>query len=188
MLNFPNLLTLSRIAAIPFILFALYFDTSLARWIAGTLFFLAATTDFFDGYLARRENKISPLGRFLDPVADKLLVTSTIFGFVALDLISQWSYVPALIILLREVLISGLREFLAEDHINIPVSQLSKWKTFFQMSALFMLILGDTLEIPWISLPILGEIVLSLAAILTIITGYDYLKISLKHMQKNTNS
>ena len=178
----PNLLTLSRILVIPLIVATFYIDGSTARWIGCALFVLAAVTDFFDGYFARRRNSVSSLGRFLDPIADKLLVSAVLLMLTAFDRVSHFSYLPALVILLREIMVSGLREFLAELRIGMPVSRLAKWKTGIQMTALPTLIVGHAAP-DWIPAQALGEVLLWGAAVLTLITGWDYLRAGLKHMR-----
>jgi cardiolipin synthase len=177
----PNLLTMSRIAAIPLIVILLYFDAPHWRWLALGIFAAACITDFFDGYLARSRKQVSDLGRFLDPIADKLLVAAVILILVAEHRLTGWTILPALIILCREILVSGLREYLAGLHVSIPVSQLAKWKTLLQMLALGFLILGDGGAPAW-PISLIGEIGLWAAAALTLVTGYDYLKAGLKHM------
>ena len=129
MINLPNLLTLSRIAAIPILVALLYFHDPVTRWIALVLFVIAAVTDYLDGYLARHRGEVSAFGRFLDPIADKLLVASLIVVLVAIDQISGMVVIPAIVILCREILVSGLREYLAEVQVPLPVSRLAKWKT-----------------------------------------------------------
>jgi cardiolipin synthase len=146
------------------------------------LFTLAGVTDFFDGYLARRSNQVSPFGRFLDPIADKLLVAALLLMLVGFERMTVWTYPAAVIILMRELLVSGLREFLAQTQVSVPVSTLAKWKTTLQMFTLGFLIVGSDAP-SWIPAQAIGEIGLWLAAILTLITGYDYLKAGLKHMQ-----
>ena len=178
MLNLPNILTLSRIAIIPIVLITFFFDSPAMRWTAVSLFTLAGITDFFDGNLARRANQVSRLGRFLDPIADKLLVASVLLMLVGFNRVDVWSYIPAIIILLREILVSGLREFLAELRVGVPVTKLAKGKTTLQMIALGFLIVGTTLPM----VKSIGEVLLWIAALLTLITGYDYLKAGLKHM------
>ncbi len=178
MLNLPNILTLSRIAIIPIVLATFFFDSTAMRWTAVSLFTLAGVTDFFDGYLARRANQVSRLGRFLDPIADKLLVASVLLMLVGFDRMGQWTYIPAIIILLREILVSGLREFLAELRVGVPVTKLAKGKTTVQMVALGFLIVGTAVPLAKEA----GELLLWIAALLTIITGYDYLKAGLKYM------
>lgn len=182
MTSLPNLLTLSRIVVIPLVVATFYMDGAAARWVACGLFAAAAITDWFDGYLARSRNQVSALGRFLDPIADKLLVAAVLLMLVAFDRVSPASVLPALVILLREILVSGLREFLAEIRIGMPVSRLAKWKTGIQMVALPVLLVGDfgPAEIP---VRLIGEACLWLAAVLTMITGWDYLQSGLKHMR-----
>src|SRR5689334_10482041 len=124
---------------------------------------------------------VSPLGRFLDPIADKLLVGSVLMMIVAFQRVGQWSYLPALVILLREIMVSGLREFLAEIQVLVPVTPLAKAKTTGQMLALGFLIVGDDAP-SWIPAQLIGEIGIWLAAAITLITGYDYLKSGLIHM------
>lgn len=182
MLSLPNLLTLSRIAVIPLVVATFYMDGVWPRWLACVLFVAAAITDWFDGYLARSRNEVSVLGRFLDPIADKLLVGAVVFMLSAFDRIDAASILPALVILLREILVSGLREYLAELRVGMPVTRLAKWKTGVQMVALPVLLVGDAG--PAILHPkALGEFGLWLAAILTLVTGWDYLRAGLGHMR-----
>ncbi len=184
MLNLPNLLTMSRIVIIPIVVATFFFDSAAMRWTACALFTLAGVTDFFDGYLARRANQVSRLGRFLDPIADKLLVASVLLMLVGFGRLSLWAYLPALVILLREILVSGLREFLAELRVGLPVTKLAKAKTTVQMVALGILIVGKAAPW-WIPAEIIGEIALWIAAGLTLITGYDYLKAGVRHMDES---
>ncbi|MDR3326010.1 MAG: CDP-diacylglycerol--glycerol-3-phosphate 3-phosphatidyltransferase [Rhodospirillaceae bacterium] len=181
-LYIPNFLTFSRILIIPLIVVMFYIDGIIAQWVACTLFAIAAITDFLDGYFARQHSSISNLGRFLDPIADKLLVSSILFMLVAFDRISQISIFPALVILLREIIVSGLREYLAELQINMPVSRLAKWKTGIQMVAIPTLLVGEATP-TWLPAQIIGEFLLWNAAILTIITGWGYMRASLKYMR-----
>jgi cardiolipin synthase len=181
LINVPNVLTLSRIVVIPILVALFYLEGDAWRWIACILFTVAGITDFFDGYLARRWALISPFGRFLDPIADKLLVAAIILMLVAFDRISGWVVLPALVILCREVLVSGLREFLAEANVGLPVSRLAKWKTTLQMLALGFLIVGDAGP-AWLPVTWIGEAGLWVAAVLTFITGYDYLAAGLRHV------
>ncbi|MBC7951491.1 MAG: CDP-diacylglycerol--glycerol-3-phosphate 3-phosphatidyltransferase [Rhodospirillaceae bacterium] len=182
MTSLPNLLTLSRIVVIPLVIATFYVDGGSARWVACGLFVAAAVTDYFDGYFARTRNQVSALGRFLDPIADKLLVAGVLFMLVAFDRVSAISVLPALIILLREILVSGLREFLAEVRIGMPVSRLAKWKTGIQMVALPVLLVGDYGP-DILPVRLIGEALLWLAALLTLVTGWDYLQSGLKHMR-----
>jgi cardiolipin synthase len=183
--NLPNLLTMSRIAMIP-VITALFFaadirHTPMASWVACGLFAVAALTDLLDGYLARSRRQTSRLGQFLDPIADKLLVAAVILLLVGFDRIAGIHILPALVILCREFLVSGLREFLAGTKVGMPVSQLAKWKTTIQMFALGFLIVGDTGPALIPSTPI-GLTGLWLAAVLTLVTGYDYFLRGMRHI------
>ncbi len=177
----PNLLTFSRIALIPVVVALFYFDRPLSNWIAASIFVLACITDYLDGYFARALKQTTRFGIFLDPVADKLLVSATLLMIVGFGRIQGISLIPAVIILCREILVSGLREFLAEAHVSIPVTQLAKWKTAIQMMALTFLIIEDIPGFP-ISIEGIGIMGLWIAALLTLITGFDYLRAGLKHM------
>jgi cardiolipin synthase len=181
--NLPNILTISRIIIIPVVVATFFFDSPTMRWTACALFTAAGITDFFDGYLARKEKLVSRLGRFLDPIADKLLVVSVLMMIVAFDRVGPWSYLPALVILLREIFVSGLREFLAELHVGLPVTKLAKAKTTVQMVALGFLIVGSASP-AWIPAELIGEIGIWIAAVITLITGYDYLRAGLKYMDE----
>ncbi len=183
MLNFANILTLSRIIVIPIIIACFFVKADWSNWTIAILFMFACITDFFDGYVARHLNQISKLGRFLDPIADKLLVASLLMMLVATESISSYSIIPAIVILCREILVSGLREFLAELRVSVPVTKLAKWKTTVQMLALGGLSLAPALAHD-VTFQFLGELLLWVAAILTVITGYDYLRSGLKHMQE----
>jgi cardiolipin synthase len=173
-MNFPNMLTLGRIALIlPFTL--LFFHGSVAtRWEALALFLIAAVTDWFDGYLARRWNQGSALGRMLDPIADKLLVVSAIVLLIATGEIAGWTIAPALAILLREIAVSGFREHLGPLGVIVPVSRLAKWKTASQLTAMSVLIA------PVEALQPAGEAILWAAAVITLITGWKYFLATLK--------
>jgi CDP-diacylglycerol---glycerol-3-phosphate 3-phosphatidyltransferase len=177
----PNLLTLSRIAVIPLLLASFYLPGNLASWVPLGLFVAAGITDFFDGYLARRNKQVSNLGRFLDPVADKLLVAAAILFLVGVDRIQDWALIPAVIILCREIMVSGLREFLAELRVGMPVSKLAKWKTAAQIFSLCFLLGGPAVQQDFNAMDT-GIVLLWLAGLLTVWTGYDYLKLGLKHM------
>lgn len=177
-----NRLTLARIAAIPVLAALLYIDGARAAWASLAVFALAALTDWFDGWVARRWGQTSDIGRFLDPIADKLLVAAMILVMVARHRIDGWWVLPAAIILCREIMVSGLREFLAGLRIGLPVTRLAKWKTTVQMVALALLIIGDDGPAGWPTRQV-GEIGLALAATLTLITGYDYLRAGLRHMR-----
>ena len=183
--NLPNLLTLSRIVVIPLVIACFYVEGITARWVACGLFVAAAITDWFDGYLARSWGQTSNFGRFLDPIADKLLVAAVLLMLAAFHHISPVSVLPAVIIMMREILVSGLREFLAELRVGMPVSRLAKWKTAVQMMALTLLILGDAGPAV-LPLAMVGEVSLWLAAGLTLFTGYDYLQAGMKHIAVHT--
>src|SRR5262245_55373518 len=181
LINLPNVLTLSRIAVIPVLVGLFYVEGDAVRWVACVLFSAAGITDFFDGYLARSRSQVSDFGRFLGPIADKLLVSAVILMLVAFGRISGLVILPALVILCREILVSGLREFLAGLNVGMPVSRLSKWKTMLQMLALGFLIVGDAGPNA-VPVTLIGETGLWIAAFLTIVTGYDYLQTGLRHM------
>ncbi len=181
--NLPNLLTLSRIGAVPVLLALFYVPGDWARWLACVVFSLAGVTDYVDGYLARSLNQRSELGRWLDPIADKLLVAAALLLLTAFDRLGPFGVLPAMVILCREILVSGLREYLAELRVGMPVSRLAKWKTLLQMLAIGFLIVGDS---GWDPVPIqqIGWVGLWIAAGLTLITGYDYLRAGLQHMDE----
>lgn len=176
-INLPNILTLGRIALIlPFAL--LFFHGSvITRWEALALFLLAAATDWFDGYLARRLNQGSPLGRMLDPIADKLLVVSAIVMLIATGAIAGWPIAAALAIMLREIAVSGFREHLGPLGIVVPVSRLAKWKTASQLIAVSMLIAPVEAVQP------LGEAMLWVAAAVTLVTGWNYFRATLDSVE-----
>ena len=179
-MNLSNFLTLIRIAVIPIIVFFIYLKNPYFGWVAFVLFCLASITDYFDGYIARLRNEVTNFGTFLDPIADKLLVAAVILILTSKGVISDWDTVPALIILLREITVSGLREYLAGIKVSIPVSTIAKSKTLFQLSALALLILSES-SIDMTPILYLGKIFLWVAAVLTLYTAYDYVKGSVKH-------
>ena len=187
MLTLPNLLTLSRIFAVPILVFLLWRPTPLDYGITFILYCLVGITDYFDGYLARAQGQISRLGQFLDPIADKIMVAAVIVMLIASrkmsgePVIHGLAIIPALVILLREIIVSGLREFLAPLDVSMPVSSLAKWKTTLQLVSLGALILGGAFPAEaWIHT--VGLATLWAAAALTLVTGYDYLRIGLRHM------
>ena len=188
MLTLPNILTLSRILAVPILVFLLWKPGWYDYAVTFVLYCLVGITDYFDGYLARAQGLTSRLGQFLDPIADKIMVAAVLVMLMASrkadgdpPIIEDWSVIPALVILLREIIVSGLREFLAPMHVAMPVGALAKWKTTLQLVALGALILsGGFPGEPWMHL--VGLASLWAAAALTLITGYDYLRIGLKHM------
>jgi len=183
--SLPMWLTLSRIFAIPVIVALFWLDGDEWRYVACGVYALAAATDWLDGYLARAWSQQSKLGRIFDPIADKLLVAATILMLVAFARVEGFSVLAALVILLREVLVSGLREFLAEIRVGLPVSKLAKWKTGIQMTALGILIVGDAGPTSMLPVMLVGEIGLWIAAALTLYTGYDYLAMGLKHVDED---
>jgi CDP-diacylglycerol--glycerol-3-phosphate 3-phosphatidyltransferase/cardiolipin synthase len=187
MLTLPNILTLSRIFAVPLLVYLLWKPSWYDYAITFGLYCLVGITDYFDGYLARAQGTVSRLGIFLDPIADKIMVVGVIVMLVstrqpnAETIIHGFHIVPALIILLREIAVSGLREFLAGIQVSLPVSRLAKWKTTLQLVALGALILGGAVPqfawVHWVGLASLWA-----AATLTLVTGWDYLRVGLKHM------
>ena len=184
--NLPNMLTYARIAAVPALVSCFFFvDGESARWLAFAIFAVAGITDFFDGYLARAWEQQSSLGAMLDPIADKLLVGAALLMLVADQTISGWSLWAAIIILSREILVSGLREYLADLNVSVPVTQLAKIKTTAQMVALGFLIAGPAADklFPWVTTT--GLSLLWISALITLFTGYDYLKASLDHVIDN---
>jgi cardiolipin synthase len=183
--DLPNLLTLSRIAAIPLVVALAAVRQPWADLAACIVFSLAAVTDYFDGRIARERRQTSALGRMLDPIADKLLVGATLMMLVGEERVSAWGLYPAIVIMLREILVSGLREYLAEMRAHLPVTRLAKWKTGFQMGALGTLLAGDPsawlLHLQFLPVSGIGEVMLWIAALLTIVTGWDYLTAGLRH-------
>lgn len=185
--DLPNLLTLSRIVAIPVLVALVAADRPATAAAACLLFIIAAVTDYFDGHLARSRKLQSDLGRMLDPIADKLLVGASLMVLAGLGKLTFGSLWPALVILCREILVSGLREYLAGTKISLPVTRLAKWKTGFQMTAIGFLLAGDStgvlLGMPWLPVSLAGSVMLWIAAVLTLMTGWDYLVASLRHVE-----
>ena len=187
MLTLPNLLTLSRIVTVPLLVALLWWP----QWEAGyamafALYCLMGITDYFDGYLARAQGTVSKLGQFLDPIADKIMIAAVILMLVGTRfedraIITGIHLIAAMVILLREIMVSGLREFLGGIQVSVPVSQLAKWKTALQLVALGALILAGALP-GWGFVKVTGLVSLWGAAALTMITGWDYLRVGLKHM------
>jgi cardiolipin synthase len=185
--DLPNLLTISRIAAIPLLVLLAALRTPVGDTAACAVFAIAAITDYFDGKIARERKLISAFGRMLDPIADKLLVGSALMLLAGLERLSPLGLLPAIVILLREILVSGLREFLAGLSVGLPVTRLAKWKTGMQMAALGTLLAGDTgarvLGLGFLPVSLLGEAMLWAAAVLTLVTGWDYLRAGLRHAE-----
>ena len=181
MYNLPNILTISRIVVIPLIFMSIYFTSYAWAMLAGILFVAASITDYLDGYLARAWNETSAFGRLLDPIADKLLVATALVVILAKPNMYSLNItiIPAFVILCREILVSGLREFLREVNVGLPVTKLAKWKTAFQMTALAMMLFKDL----WICWSYTGEFLLWVAATLTFITGYQYYQKSLDYVK-----
>ena len=186
MYNLPNMLTISRILVIPLIFVSVFnfapFNTFAWAMFAGALFIAASITDYLDGYLARAWNQTSAFGRLLDPIADKLLVATALVVILVKPDMYSWNYtvIAVFVILCREILVSGLREFLREVNVGLPVTKLAKWKTTFQMTALAMMLFKDL----WIWWGFVGEVLLWVAAVLTFITGYQYYQRSLDYVKE----
>ncbi|MCB1540987.1 MAG: CDP-diacylglycerol--glycerol-3-phosphate 3-phosphatidyltransferase [Rhodoblastus sp.] len=182
-LALPNILTYGRVLAVPVVVaFMFWPDEFWMRWTALGVFTAAGITDFFDGYLARVWQQQSSMGRMLDPIADKLLVAAVLLMLVADRTISSWSIWAAIIILCREILVSGLREFLADLKVSVPVSAVAKWKTTMQLIALGFLIAGRAGETVLPGNVKIGLVLLWISALLTLYTGWDYMKAGLKHV------
>ena len=179
--NLPNLLTYGRMVAVPAVAGCLFAPEDFRmRWLALAIFSVAGITDFFDGYLARAWNQQSSLGRMLDPIADKLLVAASLLMLVADGSVTSWSIWAAIVILCREILVSGLREFLAELRVSVPVTKVAKWKTTAQLAAIGFLIAGPAGESVLPGTVVIGLVLLWVAAVLTLYTGWDYMKAGFK--------
>jgi len=186
-LALPNILTYARIAAVPVVVGVLFWQSIFEgplwlRWVALAVFVAAGVTDFLDGYFARIWGQQSSLGRMLDPIADKLLVAACLLMLAAGSTIRGWTLLAAVIILCREILVSGLREYLAELQVSVPVTRLAKWKTSAQLVAVGFLIAGEAGDrvVPVVSQ--VGILLLWLSAMLTLYTGYDYMRAGLRYM------
>ncbi len=184
--DLPNILTLSRIAAIPLLVLLVALSAPVADLLAALLFTAAGITDYLDGRLARERLQLSDFGRMLDPIADKLLIGATLMVLVGFGRLPAWGLYPAIVIMLREILVSGLREYLAQIKVGLPVTRLAKWKTGVQMTALGLLLLGGRgaflLGLGWLPMAWIGGVLLWLAAALTLVTGWDYLNAGLRHV------
>ena len=194
-LSLPNILTYARIAAIPVVVGCIYAQAILdaplwLRWVALAVFIAAGITDVLDGYFARMYGQQSSLGRMLDPIADKLLVASCLLMLAAEETIRGWSLLASVVILCREILVSGLREYLAELRVSVPVSRLAKWKTTWQLVAVGFLIAGDAgdkfaseiIKHDTLIITNIGLALLWLSALVTLYTGWDYMRAGLRHM------
>jgi cardiolipin synthase len=191
-LNIPNILTYGRIAAAPLVGLTYYVPGNWGPWIAFLIFVAASVTDYIDGYLARAWKQQSALGRMLDPIADKLLVSVAILILVAGEgdgqkgILAGWSIWAAIIVLMREIFVSGLREFLAELQVSVPVTRLAKWKTTMQLIAIAALLIAPALQGAKSGILIdLGLTFFWITAIVTLYTGYDYFRAGLKHLMKD---
>jgi cardiolipin synthase (CMP-forming) len=188
--SLPNILTYGRIIAIPVVIGCLYWADfhhggEGLRWVALAVFIAAGVTDFFDGYLARILGQQSLFGRMLDPIADKLLVASCLLMLAATGVIRGWSLWAAIVILCREILVSGLREYLAELRVSVPVTRLAKWKTTGQLVAIGFLVLGEAGDriLPVVTQT--GLALLWISAIITLYTGWDYFQAGVRHLMKD---
>ena len=200
MKQIPNFLTSFRLLIIPILILSFYIPGMVANVVVAMLFAIAAITDYFDGYFARSLKAQSNFGKCLDPIADKLLVIAAIVMLINFSNRDLWILIPGLIIICREVLVSGLREFLAELHVSVPVSKLAKYKTAVQMTAITGLLLGEKgsaytlyywlsgwseMDIKFLLVSFVvfaSKILFTLAAILTVITGYAYFRVGFKNM------
>jgi cardiolipin synthase len=190
-LALPNLLTYGRLAAVPVLVFSFFIETYASRWLSFAVFIAASVSDFFDGYLARAWKQQSAIGRILDPIADKLLVATALLLLVSERTIGGWSLLAAIVILTREILVSGLREFLAEVSVSVPVTRLAKGKTTMQMIAIGFLLIGPVgdplLKYYFVDLGLFtytGLLLLWVSALITLYTGYDYLRAGLRHVMQ----
>ncbi|MDA7946944.1 MAG: CDP-diacylglycerol--glycerol-3-phosphate 3-phosphatidyltransferase [Hyphomicrobiaceae bacterium] len=178
----PNLLTYGRIAAVPALVGCFFIDGDFGNWLAMTIFIIAGITDALDGYFARAWEQQTSLGRMLDPIADKLLVAAALLMLAAQQTIAGWSLWAAVIILSREILVSGLREFLAEVNVSVPVTKLAKWKTIAQMVAIGFLLAGSAGDKIFPFTTLTGLCLLWISAIVTLYTGWDYFRAGMRHV------
>ncbi len=179
--SLPNILTYGRILAIPALVACFFVTEDWGRWAAMWIFIAAGVSDFLDGYFARAWQQQSTLGRMLDPIADKLIVAAALLMLAADQTIAGWSLWAGVIILCREILVSGLREFLGTLAVGVPVTRLAKWKTLIQMVAIGFLLAGSAGDKIWPYTTLFGLTLLWIAAIFTLYTGYDYLRAALRH-------
>ncbi|MCK0196692.1 CDP-diacylglycerol--glycerol-3-phosphate 3-phosphatidyltransferase [Ancylobacter sp. 6x-1] len=186
-LALPNLLTYGRCIAVPLLAACLFWADILdggiwLRWLALGVYIAAAITDFFDGYLARAWHQQSAIGRMLDPIADKLLVSTSLLMMASDGTIRGWSLWAGIVILCREILVSGLREFLAELRVSVPVTRLAKWKTATQLIAVGVLLAGPAADLILPGTTLTGIVLLWVAALLTLYTGWDYFRAGARHL------
>ncbi|MDR2412283.1 MAG: CDP-diacylglycerol--glycerol-3-phosphate 3-phosphatidyltransferase [Holosporales bacterium] len=179
----PNILTIMRVGAIPFVVACFYWPSPWASCVEVSLFLLACLTDFFDGYLARQRAQVSEFGRTFDPIADKLLISAILLMLAGTHVLSRFALIPAAVILCREVLVSGLREFLSHRATALPVMRCAQWKTVAQMSSISLLLFSRACP-EWKVIPILGEIGLWIAALFTIVTGAQYFREAFSLMRR----
>ncbi len=179
--SLPNILTYGRIIAIPALVACFFVDGDWGRWTAMWIFIAAGVSDFLDGYFARAWQQQSAIGRMLDPIADKLIVSAALLMLAADQTIAGWSLWAGVIILCREILVSGLREFLGSLAVGVPVTRLAKWKTVLQMVAIGFLLAGSAGDKVWSHTTTFGLSLLWMAALLTLYTGYDYLLAAVRH-------
>ncbi len=178
----PNILTVSRIALLPVLIGLFFIESSTAAWTALWIYIFCAVTDFFDGYLARKMGITSNFGTFLDPISDKIMVASLLIALATFDRLDGFWMIPAIVIMMREFLIAGLREYLGPQNVKVPVTRLAKWKTGFQMTALGFLVIGDYGDAILPNTLLIGQILLAIAAAITVLTGWNYLKAGFKHI------
>lgn len=183
MWSIPNIMTMARILLLPLIVALIYVPEAWAAWTALVFYIIAAVTDFLDGFVARKMNMESAFGRFLDPIADKVFIASLLLLLVGVGRLEGLWILTGVIILARELLISGLREFLGPENVTFPVTWMAKWKTTVQMFALGFLIMGDYGNVVLPYTLAIGHFLIFVAAVLTVITGWDYFKVGLKHIE-----
>jgi cardiolipin synthase len=181
----PNLITISRLVILPIMVILFLIPHPWAAWTALAIYAPAAISDYFDGYFARRYQSVSNVGVFLDPIADKLFVGAILFMLVATGRLENWWAVPALLILLREIFVAGLREFLAGKEVKVPVTNLAKWKTGVQMGAIGFLIMWPFVGPVWFMwmIQVIGKLGILTAMVLTLKTGWDYTRNSWPHLK-----
>lgn len=180
--HLPNILTVSRIVLLPVLIGLFFVAGPVAAWAALAIYIFCAVTDFLDGYLARKYGSISGFGTFLDPISDKIFVAALLLALATFDRLDGFWMIPAIVILAREFLISGLREFLGPQNVKVPVSPLAKWKTGLQMTALGFLVIGDYGNVIVPETLLIGQFLLTVAAIITLVTGWNYLKVGFRHI------